>query len=65
MSGSLFWTTFFGEAKMVTALRHEQLVANESAHSTSPLTLTLSRKGRGNWSALRVDYVLDPRLRRG
>ena len=30
-----------------------------------PLTLTLSREGRGDWFALRVVYELDPRLRRG
>ena len=27
---------FFGEAKKVTALRHERLVANNSPHSTAP-----------------------------
>ena len=47
MSGSPFSVTFFGEAKKVTALRHEQLVERGRLHSTKPLTLTLSRKGRG------------------
>ena len=46
--GRLVWVAFFGEAKKVTALRHEQLLAYGQLQSTKPLTLTLSHKGRGD-----------------
>jgi hypothetical protein len=36
-------------------------VANECVNSTSPLTLALSREGRGDYAALRAVYVLDSR----
>jgi len=46
--GRLSLVTFFGEAKKVTALRHEQLVAKSKLHFTIPLSLALSHQGRGN-----------------
>jgi hypothetical protein len=55
--GSPFLVTFFGEAKKVTAPRHERDVG---AHP-SPRPLTLSREGRGDYAALRAAYGLDSR----
>ncbi len=39
------------------------IVADESLHSTSPLTLALSREGRGDRLALRAGHTLDSRFR--
>ena len=51
--GRFLLVTFLGEARKVTAVRHEQLVAKIALHATSPVTLTLSRKGRGARFTLR------------
>ena len=39
------------------------MVADEPHYATSPLSLTLSHKGRGGRFALRVDYELDSLFR--